>query len=227
MIRRSVGMSILFLAVVLVASGLCDTLEASAQVRVITDPARFDRVTGAAAIPIPDSQRAFPGTNCGSGDRGPTGSGLSVVIPFGLNRVTITGAQGNGLCIFDGGTMILSVSGGLDNTQPNFMTANTIVGDGEDDFLFTFDNPVFAVSLTLLTNRTAREVVTFKDSLGNTIDVVNIDRFTPRNERIFVGFASRLPIKTMQIDTTDGTVQNEGVQAIKVGETPPGDLDSQ
>lgn len=195
-------------------------------VRVTPDPARFDRVTGAAAISIPDSQRAFPGTSCGSGDRGPTGSGSSVVIPFGSNRATITGAQGNGLCIFDGGTMILSLSNGLDNTQPNFMTANTIVGDGEDDFLMVFEKPVYAVGLTLLSNKTAREVVTFKDQLGNVIDVINIDRFTPRNERVFLGFVSPIPIKSLLLDTADGSTQNEGVQAIKIGETPPSDLDA-
>lgn len=194
-------------------------------VRVTPDPVRFDRVTGAAAIPIPHSQLAFPGTNCGSGDRGPTGSGSTIVIPFGSNRLTITGAQGNGLCIFDGGTMILSLSGGLGNTQPNFMTANTIVGNGEDDFLMVFDTPVYAIGLTLLTNQTAREVVTFKDQLGNIIETINIDRFTPRNERVFLGFASPIPIKSILLDTTDGATQNEGFQAIKVGETPLGDLD--
>jgi hypothetical protein len=146
-----------------------------------------------------------------------------VVIPFGVNRVTITSAQGNGLCIFDGGTMIFSLS---DNTQPNFMTANTIVGDGEDDFLFVFDNPVYAIGLTLLTNNIARETITFLGMQGNVIDVLNIDRFTPRNDRVFVGFASRIPIKSVRLDTADGAIQNEGVQAIKVGETVPGDLDA-
>ena len=122
--------------------------------------------------------------------------------------------------------MILSLSGGLDNIQPNFMTANTIVGDGEDDFLMVFDRPVYAVGLTFLTNKTAREVVTFKDQFGNVIEVINIDRFTPRNERVFVGFASPIPIKSLLLDTADGSIQNEGIQAIKVGETPPGDLDA-
>jgi hypothetical protein len=65
------------------------------QVQVYNDPVRFDIQAKAPAIPIPDSQRAFPGTSCGTGDRGPTGSGPSVQIPFGLNSVTITG--GNGL----------------------------------------------------------------------------------------------------------------------------------
>ena len=99
------------------------------QVQVYSDPARFDILAKAPAIPIPDSQRAFPGTSCGSGDRGPTGSGPSVQIPFGLNSVTIMGGNGSNLCTFDGGTMIFSANGGLDNTQPNFMTANTIVQD--------------------------------------------------------------------------------------------------
>ena len=99
------------------------------QVQVYSDPVRFDILAKAPAIPIPDSQRAFPGTSCGSGDRGPTGSGPSVQIPFGLNSVTIMGGNGSNLCTFDGGTMIFSANGGLDNTQPNFMTANTIVQD--------------------------------------------------------------------------------------------------
>jgi|GEM_PF-980465 len=99
------------------------------QVQVYSDPVRFDILAKAPAIPIPDSQRAFPGTSCGSGDRGPTGSGPSVQIPFGLNSVTITGGNGFNLCIFDGGTMIFSANGGFDNTQPNFMTGNTIVQD--------------------------------------------------------------------------------------------------
>jgi hypothetical protein len=228
MISASRASHVVFCCLVLGLTLPLTISEAFAQVRVIAiaDPARFDRLTGAAAIPIPDSQRAFPGTNCGSGDRGPTGSGPTVVIPFGANRLTITGASGNGLCIFDGGTMILSVSGGLDNTQPNFMTANTIVGNGDDDFLFTFDYPVYAVGLTLLTNNLARETVTFRGLLGNVIDVINIDRLTPRNDRVFIGFASRVPIKSILLDTADGATQNEGFQSIKVGETLPGDFDA-
>ena len=228
MISASRVSQVLSCCFVLALTLLLPLSETFAQVRVIAiaDPARFDRLTGAAAIPIPDSQRAFPGTNCGSGDRGPTGSGPTVVIPFGVNRLTITGARGNGLCIFDGGTMIFSLSGGLDNTQPNFMTANTIVGNGDDDFLFVFDNPVYAIGLTLLTNNIARETVTFRDLVGNVIDVINIDRLTPRNDRVFVGFASLTPIKSILLDTADGATQNEGVQAIKVGETLPGNFDA-
>jgi hypothetical protein len=211
-------------ALVLIGS-LFVALEATAQVRAEPDPARFDRKTGAVGIPIPDSQTAFPGTNCGLGDRGPTGSGVSVQIPFGTNRVVITQAVAgsSALCIFDGGTTIISAI----NTLPNFMTANTIVGNGEDDFLLVFDREVYAVGFTLLTNQSAHEVVTFKGVSGNVIDTINIDRFTPRNDRVFVGFMSKIPIKSILLDTADGSVQNEGFQAIKIAETMPGDLDTQ
>jgi hypothetical protein len=174
----------------------------------------------APAVPIPDSQRAFPGTNCGSGDRGPTGSGPSVQIPFGTNAVTITGGNGFPLCIFDGGTMIVSASGGLDNTQPNFMTANTIVQDTLKDLRLVFDRPVQAVAFWLLTNNTAQEVATFKDVGGNVIDSLDMDRFTPRNDRAFVGFISRKPFKEIYLAINVGTPgQNEGLQAIKIAET--------
>lgn len=191
-----------------------------AEVYAFRDPVRFDRLAQAPAVPIPDSQTAFPGTNCGIGDRGPTGAGLSVHIPFGTNNVTITGGNGYPLCIFDGGTMIFSVSGDLTNTQPNFMTANTIVQDTLKDLRLVFDRPVQAVAFWFLTNNAAKEVATFKDVGGNVIDVVDIDRFTPRNDRAFVGFISRAPIKEIYLAINVGNPgQNEGIQAIKIAET--------
>ena len=115
---------------------------------------------------------------------------------------------------------------GTINTLPNFMIANTIVGNGEDDFLLVFDREVFAVGFTLLTNKAAHEIVTFMGLGGNVIDTINIDRFTPRNDRVFVGFMSRIPIKSILIDTAEGAVPNEGIEAIKIAETMPEDLDS-
>jgi len=223
MIRHSRASRTIATGLVLIVASLFGVVfEATAQVKVETDPARFDHKTGAAAIPIPDSQTAFPGTNCGFGDRGPTGVGASVQIPFGTNRVVITNAGGGSsdLCIFDGGTMIFPAT----NILPNFMTANTIVGNaGEDDYLLVFDAPVQAVSLQLLTNRIAREQATFKDASGNVLAVVNIDRFTPRNDRVFIGFISSVPFKSLLLDTEDdaGQPQNEGFDALKVAETLP------
>src|SRR3990172_10577270 len=102
-------------------------------VAVYSDQAAFQAATGAAGVPIPNAATAFPGTTCGGGDIGPTGAGPSVTIAFGSNGVTVTGAGGAGLCIFDDGTIIKRA-----NTNPNVMIANTIVGNGEDDFLLTF-----------------------------------------------------------------------------------------
>lgn len=187
-----------------------------AEVHAFRDPVRFDRLAQAPAVPIPDSQTAFPGTNCGIGDRGPTGTGPSVQIPFGTNSLTITGGNGFPLCIFDGGTMIFPPT----NTQPNFMTGNTIVQDTLKDLRLVFDRPVQAVAFWFLTNNAAQEIATFKDVAGNILDTVNIDRFTPRNDRAFVGFISRTPIKEIYLAINVGTPgQNEGIQAIKVAET--------
>lgn len=194
------------------------SIPAMAEVYVFGNPARFDRLAQAPAVPIPDSQTAFPGTNCGVGDRGPTGAGHSVQIPFGTNNVTITGGSGPefNLCIFDGGTMIFPPT----NTQPNFMTANTIVEDTLKDLRLVFDRPVQAVAFWLLTNNAAHEVATFKGVAGNIIDTVDIDRFTPRNDRAFVGFISRTPFKEIFLAINVGNPgQNEGIQAIKIAET--------
>ena len=100
------------------------------------------------------------------------------------------------------------------------MTANTIVGNGPDDLRFVFDRPVQAVTFRFLTNNTAHEVATLKHGGGNIIDAVDIDRFTPRNDRAFVGFISRSPIKEIVMVINIGNPpQNEGIDAIKVAET--------
>ena len=78
------------------------------------------------------------------------------------------------------------------------------------------------MSLQLLTNRVAMEQVTLKDEGGATIAAVDIDRLTPRNERVFIGFISRVPFKSVLLDTEDredGAAQNEGFDAIKVAES--------
>ena len=199
---------------------LVSVCPAMAEVYVFGNPARFDRLAQAPAVPIPDSQTAFPGTNCGSGDRGPTRAGHSVQIPFGTNsnNVTITGGSGPeyNLCIFDGGTLIFPPT----NTQPNFMTANTLVEETLKHLRLVFLNPVQPVAFTFLTNNTAKEVATFRDAAMNIIDVVDIDRFTPRNDRAFVGFISRTPIHQIDLAINVGNPgQNEGIQAIKIAET--------
>jgi hypothetical protein len=181
-------------------------------VTVFDDSVQFDLATGAAVVPIPDSQTAFPGTSCGVGDIGPTGIGSQVEIAFDSNIVTITNPITASLCIFDNGTLINPPG----NTNPPLMIANTIVGNGEDDFLLEFDVPVLAVGFRFLTNFLAEEVVTLKDSSGGVISVEDVSALTPPNTRQFVGFQSTVPIQSVLIDTEDGNVQNEGIDAIKV-----------
>ena len=210
----------LFALIILMAAVSTATPAIAAQVKIETDEAKFDRQTGAVAAPIPDSRTAFPDEDCGIGDRGPTGRGPNVTILFDANSLTVAGNGGNNLCIFDGGTMIFPPT----NTQPNFMTANTIVANGEDDFLVTFSTPVHAVAFRLLTNNIADEVVTLLDEFDGIIAVADIDRLTPRNTRVFIGFISRAtPIKSLVIDTVNGAVQNTGFDQIKVAETLPVD----
>jgi len=193
---------------------------AMGQVQVYNDPVRFDILAKAPAVPIPDSQQVFPGTSCGAQPPvGKIGSGAQVVLQFGSNRVTITSPSGQVLCIFDGGSLISNPYG---NTEPSFMTANTIVADTQKDLRFVFDHPVQAVAFRLLTNNVAHEVVNFKDIGGGIFSTINIDRFTPRNDRAFIGFISKRPIKEIVMVINRGIEpagQNEGIDAIKVGET--------
>ena len=193
---------------------------AMGQVQVFSDPVKFDIQAKAPAIPIPDSQRVFPGTSCGAQPPvGKIGSGQQVVLSFGSNSVTITSAQGFPLCIFDAGSLISNPYG---NIEPSFMIANTIVSDTQKDLRFVFDHPVQAVAFRLLTNNVAREVANFKDAAGGTFSSVDIDRFTARNDRAFVGFISKKPIKEIVLVINRGIEpagQNEGIDAIKVAET--------
>jgi len=62
-------------------------------------------------------------------------------------------------------------------------------------------------------------MITFRDSSGNTISVVDIDSLTPTNTRVFVGFQSVISIKSLLIDTVGGAVQNEGFDALYVATT--------
>lgn len=189
----------------------------AAPITVFSDFTAFSAATGATDLAIPASQTAFPGSSCGTGDIGPTGIGGQVDIGFNSNMVAVTNVSGGqlALCIFDNGTIIKPFG----NTIPDVMIANTIVGNGEDDFLLVFDTPVEAVGFRFLTNSVADELLTFRDSSGNVISVVDIDPFTPTNTRVFAGFHSVIPIKSLVIDTVGGAVQNEGFDALYVATT--------
>lgn len=184
-------------------------------VRVFSDQSQFIHVTKAANVPIPSAQTAFPGTTCGLPLSGPvTGRGPSVTMSFDSNAVTVVQAGGgSSLCIFDKGF----TDPVPNETNPSLMLANTILGNGEDDYLLTFQKPVDAVGFRLLTNVVAKEQVTLRDETGNIISTENIDALTQPNTRQFVGFQSKkADIASLLLDTTFGAVQNEGFDKLWV-----------
>jgi hypothetical protein len=97
------------------------------------------------------------------------------------------------------------------------MIGNTIVGNGPDDYALLFASSVNSVGFRLLTNNAAQENVSLFDAGGGLIANVNIDALTEPNSRQFVGFASPVPIRSLQITTQNGAVQNEGIDLLEVG----------
>lgn len=121
--------------------------------------------------------------------------------------VTVTNPSGNWICFIDE-----DWSGDLSNTNPH-PTGPTIVNNGEDDFdvSLSFRYPKQAVGFGLLTNRDADETVTvhFTDGTSQVLDDSLLD--TAANSFEFIGFRSEKPIIGVDIDTTGGASQNEGI----------------
>ncbi len=190
-------------------------------VRVFDTQKQFVNVTKAGNVPIPRAQTAFPGTTCGFPQSGPvTGIGSNVNISFDSNAVSVVNAEGGrlSLCIFDKGF----TDPNPNETNPSLMIANTIFGNGEDDYLLTFARPVDAVGFNLLTNGVAKEQVTLRDETGDIISTEDIDALTQPNTRQFVGFQSKkADIASLLLDTNAGGVQNEGFDELWVASDPP------
>lgn len=187
---------------------------------IFGNQARFDLFAQAPAIPILHPGIAFPGTTCGTGDRGSRGSWSSVIVPFGTNSVTITGGKGSPLCLFGGSTGIIQSKDDQANIQPTVLPASTMEQDTVKDLQFLFHHPVQAVAFWLLTGHAAREVAIFTDAAGNRIDQADIHRFTLRNDPAVVGFVSRTPFTKIELAIDVGQPgPNEGIQAMRIAET--------
>ena len=206
--NRSVTMHAMFLALVFLLS-----LPATAQVTLYNNQAQFEAATGTVLVPFP-----APGASADCGAPSTT-LALSYSVPFGVvvpNSLTVTGTNGNFLCMFDQFTT--GIFPGNTNPQP---VRPTVVGNGEDDYTVEFDVAVNAVGIELLTNFSAIETITLKDGLGNVIGVPFVFSPgsvppTPVNTFVFLGFKSVTPIKSVLIDTTNGASQNEGISALKL-----------
>jgi Thrombospondin type 3 repeat len=198
-----------------------------ADVLVFSSKDQFTEATGALIVPIPNSEEIFPGTSCGVGFE-PTGSDFAanaqINIDFDSNVLSLRqdltnpGNSSIGLCIFDETFSNTSIN-------PSVMIANTIVGNGEDDYFLAFETPVHAFGFRILTNNVAEEIITLWDEEENVIEIIDIDHLTPLNTRQFVGFKSPTPIGALLIDTLNGWSQNEAIDEIIIAQTAP-DIDN-
>jgi hypothetical protein len=191
--------------VLLASSGWCWT---EAQSTLYVNRPAFEAATGATSVPIPPSSTySNPFVYV---DAGCTSSLTGIGVPNAAPVVTATAPNASLICII--GPLW---NAPLSNTNPKPLSP-TLVGNGEDDYLLTFNMAVDSVGLELLTNFTADHTITLTYSDGTTETFVDAVLQTGPNTFEFVGFASSKPIQSVFVDTVDGSVQNEGLSAILV-----------
>lgn len=183
------------------------------QVVLFTDPAAFDRWTGAEPLGFPpDAALAFPDQPLGAGlvDYSCTDALAGVDLPFGalVPTANLSAPDAAWLCAL--GPLW---NGGPANIDPQPVSP-TFVVDGEDDFELVFDPPVYAVGLDLLTNFVADHVLTVELEDGAVVVFDDPELDTLANERAFLGVKSRRGIVAVSLDGEGGAVQNEGLEGV-------------
>lgn len=215
MLRKLVSFGIS--AAVVAACGFFVPAASAQDASIILQPRAFERATGAQKLASPaDAATALPELPFGPGYVGYSciaavpGIDLPFAAPVPTASVASPGASY--LCFFGP-----EWNGGLANIDP---TPNkpTIVADGEDDYDLSFDPPVYAVGLGLLTNVDADEEVTVTFEDGSTQVFGDDELATKPNAFEFVGFKSMTPISGVSVDTTGGTVQNEGLTTVRTAD---------
>ncbi len=98
------------------------------------------------------------------------------------------------------------------------ITPGILVASGEDDYLLTFDTPVFAVGLGLVTNALAKETVTLRNEAEEILFQDTLDSLTEPNSVVFLGFVSAVPIKSLFLNTEGGKTQDEALFLILTAE---------
>lgn len=173
-----------------------------AQTLLYTDGFAFSAATGGTPVPIPPSS-AMP--SLAGPDLGCIDAATGIALPLSNPQVVVTAPSSFSLCI-----------AGPDSTQgsvPSPFTP-TIMGNGEDDYLLTFDPPVLSVGLELLTNNLADHTLTVNLLSGPSVTFTDADLETSPNTFEFVGVTSPTPIVSIFLDTVDGAVQNDGISVI-------------
>lgn len=171
--------------------------------------AAFVAATGATAVAFPaDADAAltgypwvaFTGYSCTKAD-----------IALAGGNVNVDNKSGDWICFMDA-----DWDAPAGNFDP-WPTSSTITSNGSDDFVvsMTFSDPQYAVAFELLTNSIANETVTlhFSDATSEVIADASLGT-TANTAGEFIGFRSNKPIVGVEIVTTGGAVQNEGMTGI-------------
>jgi hypothetical protein len=202
------------LVVLVLGLTVVTALPQGTSVQVFRSRAGFEEATGARPLPFPASATVlplkdlFPGLSDYSCVDSPPGIELPVGSTAPLATITWAQTPPPGLLCFLGKEW----NAGPANIEPQ-PESPTIVANGEDDFLVTFASPVYAVGMELLTNSYAAETITLRFADG-TEEFPALGPLVP-NTRQFVGFVSAKPVVSVNVDTTGGGVQNEGIEGIQ------------
>jgi hypothetical protein len=196
-------------AVFLIAGVFAGPAAGASPAVVFTDQATFTGTTEATPIAWPvNADTALPSKPFGTSLHDYSCTQPTIALAGGA--VTVTNPTGNWICFIGAGW-----NAGLANTNPT-PTGPTIVDNGEDDYrvVLTFSEPRYAVGFGLLTNSSASETVTLTYADNTTEVVADGQLGTASNSFEFVGFKSSTPIVKVELDTTGGASQNEGITGI-------------
>ena len=174
---------------------------------VYTEAASFIADTSATQVPLPaDAETALPDQPFDAQfiDYSCTGDGVSLA----EGTVTVNNPDSDWLCLFGP-----NWNAGLANTNPT-PVAPTLSNNGEDDFTLAFEPSIHAVGLELLTNAANAQQVTVHFADGTSETITEQDLGTGPNGFHFVGFAATTAIVGLDVDTTDGALQNVGISQI-------------
>ena len=139
---------------------------AAQQTQVFFDQTTFEQATGAvdASIPPATDFTPFPGfTGVGCTDLITTTAGNINIMITAPDTLPTLGFQ-HGICIVEADANPYSPS------FPQPQVARTIVGNGKDNFEFQLSSTIQAIGFEIVTNFTAQETITLRDSSGNIID---------------------------------------------------------
>lgn len=204
-------------AAVVAASGLFAPPASAQEASVFVERKPFQFATQARVLGFPeDAATALPEQPFGPDfiDYSCTGAEPGIDLPFAASTPTanVASPDANFLCFLGP-----EWNGGLANIDPT-PGSPTIVADGEDDYELSFDPPVHAVGLGLLTNADADEEVTVTFEDGSTQVFGDDELETEANAFEFVGFKSITPISGVSVDTLGGVVQNEGLTGVRTND---------